>query len=445
MRMFLIGMTDIFLILYLTSLTSVRPTSTLTVEDFLKLKTMHTTLAAEKKKLAVQLTEEEARREKAEASLAVRDTTLKEISEDLQTKENMLQSREQLLAELNRKIATKEEELQAQKETVQASQARVKKFALAAQKAQYLADQMQQEANQAHRTAETAVAVQKNAIQLKDKALDEKAKAERRVEEALAARLKAEAEKKKALAAAAEARQKAQEAQQQTEQAEQKAQKLAVTIRDIKQEGDQAYQRHIRPQLQTLKVTYERQVNDNTLIYKREFTLLPVKIGDRTVVLFPSRQAGFTSRSDTAPERLTITYAEKKITQGWIDKEDDLLAVSLPGYAGGAYAPYPSREDVAQFMPALLALRNNGNRSLGAKIRGLSDEYFIVNRDYLEPTEDAGLKYTVSGFRGTGTHGERILRGDQLVDLNGRLIGVANEDNKIIRVDTLSDWKERTF
>ena len=50
MRMFLIGMCDVFLILYLTAITNVQPATVLTVDDFYKLKSMHETLEADKHK-----------------------------------------------------------------------------------------------------------------------------------------------------------------------------------------------------------------------------------------------------------------------------------------------------------------------------------------------------------------------------------------------------------
>ena len=96
-------------------------------------------------------------------------------------------------------------------------------------------------------------------------------------------------------------------------------------------------------------------------------------------------------------------------------------------------------------MPILLSLRNNGNVSLGDKIRGISSDYFVVNREYLKLDKDRNLKFDVPGFRGTGIRAERIVRGDHLVDLNGRLIGVANNANRVIRINTLSGWDEINF
>ena len=73
MRMFLIGMTDIFLILYLTTITQTPSTSVLTVDDFFQLKTMHETLQEEKDALSAKLAKEEERTEEMEESLIISD------------------------------------------------------------------------------------------------------------------------------------------------------------------------------------------------------------------------------------------------------------------------------------------------------------------------------------------------------------------------------------
>ena len=181
------------------------------------------------------------------------------------------------------------------------------------------------------------------------------------------------------------------------------------------------------------------------MVYERELALVPVQIDGQIFAIFPSQHVGFKTRSDKAPQGLVITYKGQKLGRYWIDKEEDLIAVELPGYAGKALRPYPADAEIVRFMPVLLALRNNGSKTLGDLIRGLSDEYFIVNRDYIQPDERGGLAYGVEGFRGTGMRGERIIRGDQLVDLNGRLIGVAPDANRIIRIDTLKGWEERAL
>lgn len=492
MRMFLIGMCDIFLILYLTAITNVQPGNVLTVEDFYKLKSMHETLisdqakskeefenklrqaqeeskkqlaekkrleelaaaqlkdlSGEKESLAAKLAGEKDRLEKMQQSLLLSDAERERINKDLQDKEKILKAREHLLARLNKEIADKEDarrkmeasyqnELESKGQVAEESRELVEKLQVEAIEARRLANQMQEEVSLANKTAETAKNVQEKALILKDEALKDKEVAERRADEALAARQEIEVEKQQVLEA------------METETAnrrkvEQKVQTLATKIKDINQDAETAYLKNIHPKLQKLNVTYENKIADSETVYKRELTLQPVKIDGKIYGVFPSRQIGFTGRSDRAPDGLVIKYLGEVIAGGLINKDDDLLAIALPGYEGEAFMPYSVDANVVQYMPVLLSLRNNGNVSLIDKIRGISNDYFIVNREYLKLDKDSNLKFDVPGFRGTGTRGERIVRGDQLVDLNGRLIGVANIANRVIRINTLSGWDKIKF
>lgn len=454
MRMFLTGMIDLFLILYLTAMASVQSTSSsLTVEDFYKLKAMHEVLQSDKQKaeaalqedllkakkeneaLSANLAKEETRAKETEASLIVSDARLSQIDKDLQSKDSMLKERERLLAALDQKIKGKEvlwqqkessykEKLAGHALSDKASQMLARKFHLEAERAKRLADQMQQEASQAVKTAEDARAIQQNAIILKDAALKEKADAEQRAHDATLARRRAEEEKAKAA---------------------QKAYKLATVIKDINQDSDQAYKHNVLPLIQQLHVTYEEEISNTTTVFKRDLRLLPVQINGKVFVFFPAVHIGFNRRDDTAPKGLEISYKGKKIDHGWINKEDDLVAVALPGYEGKVYSPYATNTSIDHLMPILLALRDNADVSFSNLFRGLSQEYFALHRDSLSSGKDGGLVYQMKGFRGTGTRGERVLRGDQLVDLNARFIGIAKDADRIIRIETLKGWEERTL
>jgi len=130
MRMFLVVMTDVFLILYLTAMTNVPAASVLTVEDFYKLQSMHATLITDKEKaeaefqkklqqaqaakdeISAALAEEERRAKDMEASLNVSDAEVARMSQDLKAKEKMLNDREALLKTLDEKIAAKEDKWQ---------------------------------------------------------------------------------------------------------------------------------------------------------------------------------------------------------------------------------------------------------------------------------------------------------------------------------------------
>jgi len=492
MRMFLIGMCDIFLILYLTSITNIQTGSILTVDDFYKLKTIHETLiidqekkeeefedklrwaqkekekqlteiqrqeelaaaqlkdlAGEKEKLTAKLADEKDRLADMEQSLLLSDVERERINRDLQENKKMLKAREQLLDNLNKEIADKEDarrkmeasyknELASERQVVEEGRELAEKLQVEARQARRLADQMQEKVVLAYKTAATAKNIQEKAVILKEEALKDKEAAERKADEALAARQVIEGEKLRALKVM-------ETANADKKKAERKVRMLAATIKEIKQDGETAYNKNIVPQLQKLNVTYKRKIANEMTVYKRKLALLPVKINGKIHVVFPSRQIGFTGRSDKTPDGLVIMYQGKKVNSGLINKDDDLISISLPGYEGEALTPYAADTKVVQYMPILLSLRNGINVSLGDKIRGISDDYFVVNREYLKLDKNRNLKFDVPGFRGTGTRGERIVRGDQLVDLNGRLIGVANVANRVIRIDTLSGWEEIKF
>ena len=493
MRTFLIGMCDIFLILYLTAGINVRPPTVLTVDDFYELKSMHETLQAdrqkaeeelkdklrreredkeilmaekqkseeelkeklrgeqeekeimlaqkqeqeelaaallkdltgEKENLAAKLAEEKDRLGEMEQSLLSSDAERERMNKDLQEKAKTLKAREQMLANLNNEIADQEEswrkmnasykkDLESQKETIETGRV--------------MTEQLQDEVRA------TKLLAQK----IQSQAREEKVNAERKAAEALAARQQAEAEKVSALKAA-------ETAKADTKRAQQNILILSATVKEIKQDAGTAFENNIRSILQKVNVTYERKLAGGITRYERELILLPVKINDQIYGVFPSRQIGFSWRSDRAPDGLVIMYQDKKVTSGRINKDDDLIAIPLPGYEDDVYAPYPATTQVTEFMPILLALRNNGNVSLLDKVRGISDSYFIVNRDYLKTDKDHGFKYIMTGFPGTGTRAERIISGDQLVDLNGQLIGVANQANRVICINAMHEWDEIAF
>ena len=326
----------------------------------------------------------------------------------------------------------------SQQEEIEQNRLLAQQLQIEARDASQLANQMKAEASQAYMMAEVAKTVQQKALILKEEALKDKNVAQKKAAEALAARLEAEKQKEQAFEAMKVARIKKQKA-------EEKALQLATTIQDIKQDGGTAYINNILPQIQILNVSYIRNISNEVMKYERELTLLPFKLGEDAFVVFSSRQIGFSARSDRAPDELILLYKGQEIGSGWINKNDDLIALELPDYEGVISLPYSVDIPVDELMPALLALRNNGNVSLVDKIRGIADDYFIVNRDYLKSDKEYMLNYNVKGFRGTGTRGERIIRGDQLIDLNGRLIGVANDANRVLRINSLSGWDKVVF
>lgn len=450
-------MTDLFLILYLTAIASAPATSILTVDDFSQLKSMHETLQVEKVKseqgfqekllqaekekndVAAKLAAEQARVKEAESALQTTAKKFAQIDQDLRLKDSTLKEKEQILAKLDQTIKDKEFSWQKKeadyKSAVEANLALAQELQAKAKEAQQAADQMQKNAIEAAQRAEAAKADQQQALLLKDAALKDKEAAQQKAQEALKARSEAEAAK--------EAAQKAAEAANKTRaEAEEKARQLAIAIEGIKQDSDLAYQKNVRPLLQQLNVTYEEEISQTINTYRKNLNLLPVKINEQVYVIFPSQHIGFSRRDDTAPRRLEVQYKGSKIDHVLINKTDDLVAVPLPGFKGDVATLHPADAGIQQFMPVLLALRDNADVSITNLFRGLADDYCVINRDNIEPGENGVLVHFVKGWRGTGKRAERILQGDQLVDLNARLIGIAKDADHILRIDTLKGWEK---
>lgn len=496
MRMFLIAMCDVFLILYLTGAANVQSKAVLTVDDFYELKTMHDALrekqqqsksefeeqlrkmqeakanetsqledqlrqmmkdkealieektkkevlatikmqalAQQKEMLKSKLEQEKERFEQTKESLEKTKEQQEQITKSLQETEQVLKSREEALAKLNDEVYVHEQErrrVEAQR------QKELQKHKQAVQMSQQLVSEMQQKANLAVMAAKEAQNVKVMAVQLKDEALKAKEEAEQKAVEALAASYRSEVEKRKAI-------EEMEKAKENRIQAEENARRLARTIEDITQNVDVAYAENVRPKLQKVNVDYRKRVGDEYMLYERELTLVPVTVDGHVYVVFPSKQIGFRQRSDSPPNELNIMFKEQQITNGLINKDDDLIAVMLPGYEKKIDKPYPLTTTLEELMPSLLSVRNNGNVSIFDKLRGIADDYFIVNREYLAEDNNRRIEYAVKGFRGTGTYGERIVRGDQLVDLNGKLIGVAADADQIIRINNLTEWTRIEF
>ena len=478
MRMFLIGMCDIFLILYLTSITNVQPQSMWTLDDFYQLQQMHEELTEDKEKqaeefaeklrlakeekdklalekqkeaelaaaklkdlaelrqsLEAKLSEEESKRSQMEESLKTSNTERDTITKNLEQTEKMLKERESTLAKLNSEIAAQQEERERIEKIYQDE---LQMQQVAVEENQKLINQMKEQAELAYMAAEEAKTVQKLAVELKEQALEAKDMAEEKAAQALARSYKDKIEKERAVLAM-------EEAKASRIKAEANVERLATAIQDMTQDGDEAFANNVRPQMQRVNVTYSRKAGNDRLVYKRELLLLPVKIGEKVYLIFPSRQVGFYGRSDKTPEQIDMIHEGAKVDRVLMHRDNDMVAIELSGYKEAASLPYPIDIALGNLMPTLLSLRNNGNINFSDRARNIAEDYFIVKRDFLKKDKDGHIEYDVKGIRGTGAHGERIVQGDQLVDLNGRLIGIANKANNIIQIDSLSDWEEVVF
>ena len=476
-------MCDIFLILYLTAQIEVTPSSALTVGDFLELKSMHEDiqsekerseetfslqiedlqeerqkallakqeleakaqsrldqLAEEKKKLNAQLSQQKAQHNDLESTLALNVLELARTQEEVRSKEEEIQGNEELLENLriaeerkiknlNQEIALKGKEYEQKQRALQET-LRLRSADLAA--AYKVTQEVRAQVDSAKQRMEVLQA--KSAQALADAAKVSQQQAED-IDQAkqLADKRAREAEALKV------------QLSEQKVQAEQKEKVLTDEISIIKEHGALAYQKNISSKLQTIDVSYEKTRSGKVILRKLQFHMLPVNIKGQNYVFIPLRHLGYNLRFNKAPKALSVSNEDLKINQALINKPLGLMAIPVNFYKGESHTPHSPQMDISQLMPTLLALRNNASRNLSDIVRGISKDYFIVNKNYLKPGEEAILLYKRKGIRGTGTRGERILQGDQLVDLNGQFIGVASEHNKIIRLDSVEGWTAVSF
>jgi hypothetical protein len=93
-------------------------------------------------------------------------------------------------------------------------------------------------------------------------------------------------------------------------------------------------------------------------------------------------------------------------------------------------------------MPVLFSIRSQKRLGVMDRIRGISRDFFIFKRDHLLMITKDEFYFDNKGFRGTGNYAEYIVKGDQIVDLEGNFIGFAYKKNKILRIDNLKGWHE---
>ncbi len=531
MRMAMVGLTDIFLMLYLTSLTQFRPASTLTTEDYFALKRSNMKLQEQTDAMRRDFTEkfdemiqerEEAEEREAEkqqqleaalsAEMVAREQVLQEIAqtrsaheqtrgearvlaqqtEELQEKLRLnaaaaAEQRQVLAAQLERvqteqqrkrealeaalqeregeltaaaeqrqaldaQLTRLQAEQQRKREELEAAlQERERELAAAVKKAQAMKASAEQArrasasaaaiADQARREAEQANMAKENALQLREAALNARQEAERQAAAALAAQQQAEANASRAEEQEKNALVAKNRAEALRRMVEKEAKALENNITTMKQSGETVYTKTVLPRLQDVQVSYLIQWPDRTTTRTRyDLRLLPINIDDKAVVFIPLAKLGMSKKSSTLPLRLTIQFAGQLVDLLYLNRELELAAMVLPGYNGETLQRIPASNEITDYMPILMAIRNEAYLGIGDTLRNLDREFYVFPRELLAFTAPDTLRMEREGFRGTGSHGERIVRGDQVVDLSGRFLGIANANEQISRINTLENW-----
>ncbi len=469
MRMFLVGMCDVFLLLYLTTLSQLqeRPASKLTVGDY--------RLLEQKQK------EGETREHEREAELARREKELKEITDRLAQFERLAgaesekvkrisESSEQDRLELERLRAEASEQQRATEE----SERRLAELRLRAAEAESLTSKAREEVNKAERERVEAVT---SANQLRAEALALASERERlaaeAAEQARAAEnraIEAEQAAERAAKAETEARLQASitatRAQMQTSeanrlrtaaetravQAEQAAleesrhkAKAEEKFKAATQSIRQAYEKNILPKTVELRITTREDGFFGDSKETKRFSVLAVEAGKQAVAFVPLEQTGLDEPDNVNSLRLSI--ADKRVSQIYISRtRPRVLAVVLGNDFGPGAKLIPPQNKIDNYLPVLIAVRNGARMNFSDRMRDLSNDYYFFQRDRLLHAEDgAMLALSSTGFRGTGDFGERLVTGDQIVDPEGRFLGIVVDENLMLPIPAIERWTPITL
>ncbi len=493
MRMFLVGMCDIFLILYLTSLSQVNPfnNSFLTVDDYnklkeakiqadydseiskghvLELKTKVSALDKEKEQALQLILTAKAETEKVMQLVSIEKEKAAQteiaLSKTISKKE-----------ELNKLLQKSQEKEQSALKIAKETQVESEKARESEQRALKVVGEMQIEAEKYRKNELNAIQIVKE-IQVKVEKAEESEQDALKTAEEL--RLKAEEAKKNeeemrriaeearkneeiARRIAEEERLKAEKAENLKEialkneakakKAETNALKVASAaqgetaevkskIKSITQTSDKAYSENILEKLTqfTITIDYESRLER---VSRKVITMqgLPVKMGDDHVIFVPLDRIGLDS--SLTPDHYisyNITANGKPVTKLYIKPGDAEIAALVINAGVKHCLPVGKTNNFSSYMPVLFSIRSQKRLGVMDRIRGISRDFFIFKRDHLLMITKDEFYFDNKGFRGTGNYAEYIVKGDQIVDLEGNFIGFAYKKNKILRIDNLKGW-----
>ncbi|MEE9213358.1 MAG: hypothetical protein V3U54_00985, partial [Thermodesulfobacteriota bacterium] len=215
-------------------------------------------------------------------------------------------------------------------------------------------------------------------------------------------------------------------------------------IKSITQTSDKAYSENILEKLTqfTITINYESRLEP---VSRKVITMqgLPVKMGDDNVIFVPLDRIGLDS--SLIPDHYisyNITANGKPVTKLYIKPGDAEIAALVINADVKHCLPFGKTNNFSSYMPVLFSIRSQKRLRVMDRIRGISRDFFIFKRDHLLMITEDEFYYDNEGFRGTGNYAEYIVKGDQIVDLEGNFIGFAYKKNKIIRFDNLKGWRE---
>ncbi len=493
MRMFLVVMCDIFLILYLTTLSQVNPfhNSFLTVDDYNKLKEAKVQAEQDSEKshaqtveLKNEITVLDKQKEKAlQSTLSAKDEAKKamqlieiekekvvqseiKLSQTISEKEEfnkllkISQENEQKTLEIVKELETeskkaKEREESAakviEKKQIEIEKARekelqvlqiVKAVKIDAEKAREEEQQALKLAEELRLQAEEARKSEEIARKIAEEERLAAAKARENEKIALDLAESANNQKEIALKNADTARKAEANALQVASIAQGETAKVKSKIQSIIQPSDKAYNENIIDKLVqfTITIDYEDRLNriNNKVITMQG---LPVKIGDDYILIVPLDQIGL-DPSTTHDNYISfnITVNDNPVTTLYVKSGEAKVAALVIEDEVEHCLPVSETDGFSSFMPVMFSIRNQTPLGTMDRIRGISNDYFIFKRDHLLMITKDEFSFGNEGFRGTGNYAEYIVKGDQVVDLGGNFLGLAYKKNTILRIDNLKGW-----
>ena len=306
---------------------------------------------------------------------------------------------------------------------------------LEAEKAKEEAQKAKEEMEKALTLAKKAAEEARIAKEKEAKALDLANKAQG--ETILANELKANAVQNQLIA-----QEKAANALSVASEAKRETAKTNLKIRTITQTADNAFDINIKDKIIHFKVEIKYGSRPgNTKTKTIQMQGVPVKIDNHLFLFTLADQIGlwktlspkkyFSYNITVNGQPISNLYVKPGTTKITALEINDEIEHSLP--LGEIY-------DFSSYMPVLLAIRGQGDLGVTDKIRGVGDDFFVFKRDYLRMISMDEFYFGTEGIRGTGDYAEYILKGDQIIDLAGKFVGLAYKKNTIMRIYKLRGW-----
>ncbi|MCO6429412.1 MAG: hypothetical protein J5J00_01005 [Deltaproteobacteria bacterium] len=467
MRMFLVAMCDLFLLLYLTTLiqSGGRAASKLTVADYAQVKEAEQqavqTVAqlsarleqeiAEKQQLISRTSsvEEEAKSlrelrakleeklEQASSETDLLSSRLAAISDQVEQSERQRREMDERAAQLAELLGEAEKQQQALALELEAQSLEYQKAVTAADAARTeairLAEQAERDRALAGQAAQTAQEEASMAQQQADLLAAQLDQARERAHQAALQIEKVEAERQQAQALATTASRVA-------ESARSKAKQLTGELQSITQASDTAFEKQVEPRFVTVASTVVSKNIFGNLTKSYGSRGIPVKFKGFTVVFQFLPDLGLRSKERYSSVSLRVNNSE--VDTLLISPDEQIAALVISDQRAAALQPAEVRSE--NLMPTLIAVRNDGKLGVWDRLREVEGNYFALQRDELRAAGNSRLVYELQGIRGTGDYAAQILPGDHLVDLNGALVGIADEKNSILLPHAVQ-WRQSTL